>query len=94
MYIPNPIDLSEISIPKAMEELIERIAENTHDVWAEGRIREGWTYGPARDDRKKQTPCLVPYQDLPEAEKEYDRATAISAIKLVLKLGYTITEEN
>lgn len=92
MYIPRPIDTSEISVPNRLEKLIERIAENTHDVWAEGRIQEGWTYGPVRDDLKKETPCLVPYQDLPETEKEYDRATALSAIKLVIKLGYEIVE--
>lgn len=92
MYVPRPIDTSEVSVPNGFEKLIERIAENTHDVWAEGRIREGWTYGPVRDDLKKETPCLVSYQDLPETEKEYDRATALSAIKLVIKLGYKIVE--
>jgi len=92
MYIPNPIDTSDIAIPKGLEELIERIAEITHDVWAEGRIREGWIYGPVRDDVNKKTPCLVPYQNLPENEKEYDRSTALSAIKLVIKLGYKIVE--
>ena len=55
-YIPKPIDLSDVSISEDLKELREAIAENTHEVWAENRMREGWTYGPQRDDKKKQSP--------------------------------------
>lgn len=92
MYRPNPIDTSNIKLPADILVLVEKIAENTHDVWAAGRIAEGWTYGEARDDAKKTTPCLVPYGDLPESEKEYDRATATSVLKLAMLLGYTISK--
>ena len=71
-------------------ELTERIAENVHEVWAAGRIREGWRYGAVRDDAKKETPCLIPYSELPESEKEYDRNTAMETLKLILSLGYRI----
>lgn len=91
MYIPNPTDTSTIILPIEILDLVEEIAENTHDVWAAGRIAEGWTYGETRDDIKKTTPCLVPYSELPESEKEYDRSTAVSVIKLMLKFGYTIS---
>lgn len=90
MYIPHPIDTSDVVLPAEIAALAERIAENTHDVWAAGRIAEGWVYGKRRDDVKKTTPCLVPYCDLPESEKDFDRNTEISAIKLLLKLGYRI----
>lgn len=92
MYTPNPIDTSDISLPAEILALVEKIAENTHNVWAEGRVAEGWTYGAMRDDIKKTTPCMVPYSELPENEKEYDRNTAMSVIKLMLKLGYTISK--
>lgn len=90
MYKPNPVDTSQVALSADLTELTERIAENVHEVWAQGRIREGWTYGPVRDDATKQTPCLVPYDMLPENEKDYDRHTAMETIKLILQLGYQI----
>lgn len=93
MYTPKPIDTSKIALPEELTELTEKIAENVHDVWAEGRIKQGWTYGETRDDEKKQNPCLVPYFELPESEKEYDRNTALETVKLILSLGFTISKE-
>ena len=73
--------------------LIEQMARNVHEVWAESRISQGWVYGEQRDDEKKTHPCLVPYEELPEEEKEYDRNTAISTLKFIMKMGYKITKE-
>ena len=64
------------------------------DTWAKGRMDAGWTNGPVRDDAKKQHPCLVPYGELPESEKAYDRDTAISTLKLIRKMGYGIVNNN
>lgn len=91
-YMPKPIDTTDILLSPELLTLTEKIAENVHDVWAVGRIAEGWTYGPVRDDSKKKTPCLVPYTELPESEKDYDRNTALETLKLIKKLGYEITE--
>ena len=91
MYNPKPVDTSRIVLPKNLLDLTEQIAENVHDVWAIGRIQEGWTYGPVKDSAKKTTPLLIPYNELPEAEKEYDRKTALETLKLIVKLGYDIT---
>ena len=77
-----------------MLELSEMIAKNVHEVWAQSRIEEGWTYGPVRDDTKRQTPCLVPYEDLPESEKAYDRNTAMETIKLIISLGYDVVKRD
>lgn len=90
MYIPNPVDTSKVQLPDDLVALTEQIAENVHDIWAQGRIADGWTYGETRDDENKKTPCLVPYSDLSETEKEYDRNTAIETIKLIVALGYKI----
>ncbi len=93
-YRPKPIDTNDIVLPKELLELTEMIAENTHDVWAIGRINEGWTYGKIRDDEKKTSPCLVPYKELTDSEKQYDRNTSLETIKLILKLGYKIIPDN
>lgn len=93
MYIPNPVDTSGVELPEELLALTEKIASHVHDVWAEGRIAQGWTYGPVRDDHLKQTPCLVPYDQLPEEEKEYDRRTALDALRLIVRLGYRIEKE-
>jgi len=92
-YTKQPIDITGDELPKDLELLIEQMAKNVHETWAESRISQGWTYGEQRDDEKKTHPCLVPYEELPEEEKEYDRNTAISTLKFIMKLGYKITKE-
>lgn len=92
-YIPNPIDTSNIELPEGLLNLADKIAENVHDVWAKGRMAQGWTYGEKRDDAKLETPCLVPYNELPDSEKVYDKETAFSTLKLIVKLGYRISKE-
>ncbi|MBR2860358.1 MAG: Ryanodine receptor Ryr [Clostridia bacterium] len=93
MYKPEPADTSSIKMPDELLLLKEEIAKNVHEVWAEGRIKEGWRFGTVRNDDKKETPCLVPYEELPEEEKEYDRNTAMETIKLIIKLGYEIKKK-
>ncbi len=89
-YNPRPIDLDDVELSTDLLDLREAIAENAHEVWADKRQEEGWTYGPCRDDRKKQNPDMVPYAMLPDSEKEYDRRMAFDTIKLMKKLGYDI----
>ena len=93
-YIPKPIDTSDVVLSDELLILTEKLAENTHDVWAQGRVSQGWTYGEKRDDALKQTPCLVSYEELTEVEKEYDRNTALETLKLILKLGYKIERDS
>lgn len=93
MYQPKPLDTSKVVLPKELLDLTEKIAENVHDTWAKGRIVAGWTYGPKRDDEKKTTPCLVPYDQLSEEEKAYDRNTALETLKVITLLGYQIQKE-
>ena len=92
-YTPEPMELSSVDLPESLIQLSERIAENVHEVWAKARMDEGWTYGEKRDDIHKKHPCLVPYDELPEEEKEYDRNTAMNTIKMVKKLGFRIERE-
>ncbi len=89
-YVPKPIDTSDVELSKELLDLVEDLAENTHEVWATGRIEEGWVYGEERNDDKKETPCLKPYSQLPENEKEFDRNTAMETIRLIIKMGYKI----
>lgn len=90
-YTPQPIDTTGIRLPEELEQLAELMAKNVHEVWAETRIAQGWTYGEQRNDDLKTHPCLVAYEDLPEKEKEYDRNTSIGTLKVILKLGFKIS---
>jgi hypothetical protein len=86
-YEPHPINVDSIPLDEDLEELIEAIAENAHDIWTEKMMKDGWVYGKERDEKKKQDPCILPYTALPDDEKEYDRLMAYNTIKLVKKLG-------
>ena len=90
MYQPKPVDTSHVVLSEDLLALTEKIAENVHENWSAGRIAEGWTYGPVRDDKEKTTPCLIPYDELPENEKDFDRITAMQTLKLIVALGYRI----
>lgn len=92
-YKPSPAETENIELPEELVPLMEKMAKNVHEVWAKSRMNEGWTYGPVRDDAKKHHPCLVPYEELPESEKEYDRSTSQETLKLILSLGFSITRK-
>lgn len=90
VYNPQPIKVEDIKLDADLEELTEAIAENAHDIWARARMDEGWTYGPVRSDILRQHPDLVPYAQLPESEKQYDRLLAMQTIRLVRRLGFEV----
>ncbi|MBR4240386.1 MAG: Ryanodine receptor Ryr [Prevotella sp.] len=92
-YKPQPIDTSDVKLPIELEDLVEEMSKNVHEVWAETRIEQGWAYGERRDDKLKTHPCLIPYEQLPESEKEYDRKTSIGTLKLIMKLGFKIEKK-
>lgn len=92
-YTPKPMDTEDIRLDDEILELGEMLAKNAHDVWARERINQGWTYGITRNDGKKEHPCLVPYEELPESEKNYDRNTAMETLKVIQSLGYRIRKE-
>lgn len=92
-YNPQPVDTKDVVLPHELNELAELIAKNVHEVWSANRMREGWTYGPERNDVEKKHPCLVPYEALSEAEKEYDRSTSQETLKLITMLGFSITKQ-
>jgi hypothetical protein len=90
MYQPKPIDTTRVQLPLSLQPLIEELSQNNHDVWARGRLGDGWTWGPQRDDAAKHHPCLVSYAELPESEKQYDRNTVVETLKAIVALGYRI----
>ncbi len=92
-YVPQPVDTGNVQLPAELDELVEKIAKNVHDVWAQSRMEQGWTYGEERSDALKTHPCLVPYEELSEVEKAYDRDTALGTLRLITKLGFKITKE-
>ena len=90
-YRPHPIDITDTTLPKELEPLVEQMSKNVHEVWAATRIAQGWKYGEQRNDELKTHPCLIPYEELPEEEKVYDRNTSINTLKFILKQGFRIT---
>ena len=91
-YIPQPVDTTDVQLPEELSDLVEQMAKNVHEVWAQSRMEQGWTWGAERSDALKQHPCLVAYEDLPEVEKAYDRDTALGTLKLICKLGFKISK--
>lgn len=89
-YIPQPMDTGDIELPAELQKLSEELARNVHEVWSANRHADGWSYGPVRNDEKKQHPCMVPYDELPEREKDYDRSTSLETLKFILKSGFSI----
>ena len=89
-YNPRCIDTSSIELSGDLLDLTEKLAENAHDNWAQLRIAEGWTCGAQRDDLAKKNPDLVPYGELRESEKDYDRKVVVETLKAILALGYKI----
>lgn len=92
-YNPKPMDSSDVQLPAELNGLIEKMSENVHEVWAQTRLSQGWVYGAERNDAAKTHPCLVPYEELSEDEKAYDRNTALETLKLIMKLGFRISRE-
>lgn len=92
-YVPKPVETSDVKLPDELLPLIEEMARNVHEVWSQNRMADGWTHGPVRDDVNKKHPCLVPYEELPESEKGYDRATSQETLKLILKSGFSISKK-
>lgn len=92
-YQPKPLSTQAVRLPEEVLNLCESLARNVHENWAATRLREGWRYGPQRDDANLLHPCLVPYDELPDAEKEYDRITAMETLKTLVALGYSFKKE-
>jgi len=93
-YAPRPIDATGLELPASLAALSERLAEHSHDIWAQHRIADGWEYGDVRNDVSKAHPDLIPYAELSEAEKDYDRRTVTSTLKAIMALGYEIRRKN
>jgi hypothetical protein len=93
IYEPKPTDTSDVNLLE-LGALAEELAEEAHEVWAEQRMADGWTYGDQRDDPNKRTPNLRSYDQLPEHEREYDRRMSTHTLKLITLRGYSILPAN
>ncbi|MFN0021528.1 MAG: RyR domain-containing protein [Pirellulaceae bacterium] len=89
-YRPQPLEVAHTEIPPSLDGLMEKLAVNVHDIWGDQRLKDGWKLGPQRDDAKKEHPCLRPFEELPESEKEYDRRVVRDTVRAILALGYRI----
>ena len=89
-YKPQPIDTKNVQLSDELNELVEIVAKTVHEVWAQSRIEQGWSFGVERNDVQKEHPCLLPYESLTEEEKDYDRKTVLETLRVITKLGFTI----
>ena len=89
-YNPKPIPIENVEIGAHLNELIECLSKNAHDIWAIQRIADNWSWGETRCDIKKEHPCLVHFDELPESEKQYDRKMVVGTLKAIIALGYEI----
>uniref|UniRef100_A0A3B5LUF7 Uncharacterized protein n=1 Tax=Xiphophorus couchianus TaxID=32473 RepID=A0A3B5LUF7_9TELE len=89
-YKPSPLDLSDIKLTPGQELLVDKLAENAHNVWAKDRIKQGWTYGIQQDLKSKRNPRLVPYVLLDERTKKSNRDSLREAIRTMIGYGYNI----
>jgi len=92
-YTPHTVDTLDICLNEDLNDLVEFLAKNTHENWANVRIKEGWKFGHKRDDGRKEHPCLVPYEELQESEKEHDRIVVKELLKTIILLGFRIEKE-
>lgn len=93
MYEPKPIDTTNIELPEEILEIVETLfAPHNHDTWAVGKIKDGYVYGETTSDEAKTHKDLLPYPELPEPTKDYDRNTSIENLKLVYAAGYKIVK--
>lgn len=92
-YKPHPANTSEIILPDNLHEIVEFLARNTHENWAAERIRRGWRYGPHRNDARKESPCLVPFDELTDREKEHDIIIVTELLKTLISLGYSVRKK-
>ena len=89
-YDPKPIETAGVTLDADVLELTEQLAKHAHDIWGVQRIKDGWKFGAKRDDAKKEHPCLIAYEELPDSEKTYDRNAAMQTLKALIALGYRI----
>lgn len=89
-YQPQPIDTTDVEISDCLLQLVETLARNAHEIWAQRRMQDGWTYGHTRDDARKLHPCLVRFEEMSEADKSHDRAMMIGILKGMIASGIRI----
>ncbi len=89
-YQPKPIDTSAVELPAEIHNLTEQLAASTHDVWAIGKISKGYSFAETTSDEAMTHADLIPYADLSEDKKDYDRNTAMETLKAIYALGYEI----
>lgn len=90
MYRPDKLDKWNVPLPEELLPLRETLAERIHDTWAAGKLADGWRWGPRLDEARRTHPSLLPYGQLSESEKEYDRRTAAATIRCMLEEGWRV----
>ncbi len=69
---------------------IEYLAKAEHDSWVDERVSNGWVYAQQKDVKKKTSPYIKPYDELPEEIKDYDREPVRNIIPLLSEVNIKV----
>ena len=76
-------------LPPELWNLVELLAAEVHAEWVRLKRAEGWEFG-APDPQAHRHPDLVPYDELSEKAKDFDRASVVATMQALVRLGYDI----
>jgi hypothetical protein len=85
---PSPADGATVSFTDAE---VETLAQMEHERWNEAKRRQGYRYGPVRSDvPPKAHPFLIPWDELPESEKDKDRDPSREIPQFLGSVGFHV----
>ncbi len=70
--------------------LLDELARDEHDRWMAAKTAAGWAYGPHTDELARRHDALLPWDDLPESQKDKDRALVIGIPAILSRCGYAV----
>jgi hypothetical protein len=79
----------KIVLAKFTSEEVERMAEMEHGRWNLERLLDGWKLG-SKDTAKKLSPFLVPWKELNEEMKDYDRKFVRGIPEILKAIGMEV----
>ncbi|KAA3679890.1 ryanodine receptor 2 [Paragonimus westermani] len=94
VFIPKPVDTTQIRLPNTLHTLVDRFAQHCHDSWALELIEQGYTYGPVVDEGKRTHPNLCSFNNLPQHEQVRYIHPVTDTLKAMLAFGWSIDADD
>ncbi len=87
----DSLSADKIQLPEFVPDDVERMAEMEHGRWNVERFDSGWRYGEKKDEARKLSPYLVPWQQVPDSIKVYDREAVRTWPKILAQAGFQVS---